>query len=158
LCATQCLFHQWLTICDHGRDLMVVGFTTTYAISAYHHWCCEFESRSGWGLHMIPWSLCKNCWFEAAFWQHQHTGFSINIIFRVCGFDLNILDRGFLLPSKLLNMHEVVKLYWGYILMPVTLLLSTWNMPRALLPSLLLCLGLLLIDLLLLFFNTNNIL
>jgi len=26
---------------------MVVGFTTTYAISAYHHWCCERESRSG---------------------------------------------------------------------------------------------------------------
>jgi hypothetical protein len=22
-----------------GRDRMVVGFTTTYAISAYHHWC-----------------------------------------------------------------------------------------------------------------------
>ena len=21
-----------------------------YAISAYHHWCCEFESRSGWGV------------------------------------------------------------------------------------------------------------
>jgi len=33
-----------------GRDRMVVGFTTTYAISAYHHWCCEFESRSGRGL------------------------------------------------------------------------------------------------------------
>jgi len=30
-----------------GRDRMVVGFTTTYAISAYHHWCCEFESRLG---------------------------------------------------------------------------------------------------------------
>jgi len=30
-----------------GRDCMVIGFTTTYAISAYHHWCCEFESRSG---------------------------------------------------------------------------------------------------------------
>ena len=26
-------------------DRMVVGFTTTYAINAYHHWCCEFESR-----------------------------------------------------------------------------------------------------------------
>jgi hypothetical protein len=26
---------------------MVVGFTTTYAISAYHHWCCEFESVRG---------------------------------------------------------------------------------------------------------------
>jgi hypothetical protein len=24
-----------------GRDRMVVGFTTTYAISAYHHWCCK---------------------------------------------------------------------------------------------------------------------
>jgi len=27
------------------RDRMVVGFTTTYAVSVYHHWCCEFESR-----------------------------------------------------------------------------------------------------------------
>ena len=26
---------------------LVVGFTTSYAISAYRHWCCEFESRSG---------------------------------------------------------------------------------------------------------------
>ena len=32
------------------RDRMVVGFTTTYAISAYYHWCCEFESRSGLGV------------------------------------------------------------------------------------------------------------
>jgi hypothetical protein len=22
--------------------VMVVGFTTTYIISAHHHWCCEF--------------------------------------------------------------------------------------------------------------------
>ena len=33
-----------------GRDRIVVGFTTTYAISAYHHWCCDFESRSGRGV------------------------------------------------------------------------------------------------------------
>jgi len=32
------------------RDRMVVGLTTTYAISAYHHWCCQFESRSGRGV------------------------------------------------------------------------------------------------------------
>ena len=31
----------------HGRDRMVVGFTTTYAISAYHYRNCELESRSG---------------------------------------------------------------------------------------------------------------
>jgi hypothetical protein len=29
------------------RDRMVVGFTTTKVISAYYHWRCEFESRSG---------------------------------------------------------------------------------------------------------------
>jgi hypothetical protein len=34
----------------HCRDPMVVGFTITYAISAYHYWCCELESRSGRGV------------------------------------------------------------------------------------------------------------
>jgi hypothetical protein len=34
----------------HDHHHMVVWFTTTYAISAYHHWCCEFESRSGRGV------------------------------------------------------------------------------------------------------------
>jgi hypothetical protein len=29
-----------------SRDRMVVGFMTAYAISAYHHQRCEFESRS----------------------------------------------------------------------------------------------------------------
>jgi hypothetical protein len=33
--------------CRRGRDRMVVGFTTTYAIITYHNWCCEFEYRSG---------------------------------------------------------------------------------------------------------------
>ena len=33
-----------------GRDRMVVGFTTTYVISAYHHWCYVFESRPGRGV------------------------------------------------------------------------------------------------------------
>jgi hypothetical protein len=33
-----------------GRDHMVVRFTTTYAISAYDHSCCEFESRPWQGV------------------------------------------------------------------------------------------------------------
>jgi hypothetical protein len=37
------IFFCW---CRRGRDRMVVGFKTTYAISAYHHWSCEFESHS----------------------------------------------------------------------------------------------------------------
>ena len=28
-----------------GRDRMIVGFTTIYAISAYHYYSCEFESH-----------------------------------------------------------------------------------------------------------------
>ena len=40
-----------LTNCTRGRrgsDRMVAGFIITFAISAYHKWCCEFQSRSGW--------------------------------------------------------------------------------------------------------------
>jgi hypothetical protein len=35
---------------------MAVGFTTTYAISAYHHYSCEFESRSWWDV--LDTTLC----------------------------------------------------------------------------------------------------
>jgi hypothetical protein len=33
-----------------GRDRMVVGFTTTCAISAYHDLSCEFEPHSWRGV------------------------------------------------------------------------------------------------------------
>jgi len=33
-----------------GCDRIVVGFTTTYAISAYHNNSCEFEPRSWRGV------------------------------------------------------------------------------------------------------------
>jgi hypothetical protein len=42
--------NQLLAGPSFGRDRMVVGFTTTDAISGYHHWWCEFESRSGRGV------------------------------------------------------------------------------------------------------------
>jgi len=42
-----------------GRDRMVVGFTTTCAISAYHHWSCEFEPRSWRGVqHYVIKFVC----------------------------------------------------------------------------------------------------
>ena len=54
-----------------GRDSMVVGFTTTYVISVYHHWC-EFESRSGRG------DICdKVCqWFATGRWFSPGPPFS----------------------------------------------------------------------------------
>ena len=39
-----------------GCDCMVVGFTTTYADSAYHHYNCEFEPCSWRGV--LDTTLC----------------------------------------------------------------------------------------------------
>ena len=36
------------------RDRLVVGFKTTYAISVYHHWWCEFDSDQG-EVYNIMW-------------------------------------------------------------------------------------------------------
>jgi hypothetical protein len=40
----------------HGCDRMVVGFTTTCAMSAYHHYSCEFEPHSWRGV--LDTTLC----------------------------------------------------------------------------------------------------
>ena len=42
----------WLTLREghHACDHIVVEFTTTYAISAYHHYSCDFESLSWRGV------------------------------------------------------------------------------------------------------------
>ena len=47
---------------------MIAGFTTTYVISAYYHWSCEFESRSWWDV--LDTAVCdKVCqWLETGRW------------------------------------------------------------------------------------------
>jgi hypothetical protein len=42
----------------NGRDRTVVGFITTYGISAYHHQRCELKSRSWRGV--LDTTLCDN--------------------------------------------------------------------------------------------------
>jgi hypothetical protein len=44
----------------HGHDRMVVGFKTTYAIGAYHNWCCKFEFRSGGGVQHYVIKFVRN--------------------------------------------------------------------------------------------------
>jgi hypothetical protein len=44
------LWPQAISLVVGTIDRMVVEFTTTYAISAYHHWWCEFQSRSARGV------------------------------------------------------------------------------------------------------------
>jgi hypothetical protein len=53
------ILHPCLT-CHRGLDRMLVGFTTTYAISAYYYWCCEFESWSERGVHHYVIKLSVN--------------------------------------------------------------------------------------------------
>ena len=69
-CLTKLLVPNDSVICRgrHGRDHMVVGFTTTYSISAYNHWSCEFESRLWRGV--LDTTLCdKVCqWLVASQW------------------------------------------------------------------------------------------
>jgi hypothetical protein len=47
---------------------MVVGFITTYPIRAYHHWSCDFESHSWWGVPdtMLCDKVCQ--WFATGWW------------------------------------------------------------------------------------------
>jgi hypothetical protein len=78
----------------HGRDHMVVGFTTTCAISTYHHWHCEFEPRL-WRV-VLDTTLCDKVyqWLVTGPWfspgtqvssisktdRHDITEISFNII------------------------------------------------------------------------------
>ena len=64
-------FYQWKHILEMFRGLslilgavvvVIIGFTTTCAISAYHHWCCEFESRSG-QQHYVCQRLATGQWY-----------------------------------------------------------------------------------------------
>jgi len=64
-----------------GRDRMIVGFTTTYAITAYYHWCCEFESRSGWGVQHYMIKFDSDLWQVGGFLL-DHPGSSTNRIVR----------------------------------------------------------------------------
>ena len=53
---TKLRLHQhWQNIFDKSHR-MVIGFTTTYAISAYHHQSCDFEPRSWPGV--LDTALC----------------------------------------------------------------------------------------------------
>ena len=51
-----------------GLDCLVVGFTTTYAISVYHYLSCEFESHSWWSV--LDTMVCKKVcqWLATGQW------------------------------------------------------------------------------------------
>ena len=52
---------------------MVVGFTTTCRIKTYHHWICEFESRSWWGILDTTLSVKVCQWLATGQWFSPDT-------------------------------------------------------------------------------------
>jgi hypothetical protein len=58
----QTIIHQHVhlrrTKGRRGRDRMVVGFTT-YATSAYHQWCCEFEILTRARCTKLCYTVCQ---------------------------------------------------------------------------------------------------
>ena len=66
-----------------GHDHMIVGFTTTYAISAYHHWCSEFESRSGRGVQQYEIKFVSDLQQVGSFLRVLQVPPSINLIDKI---------------------------------------------------------------------------
>jgi hypothetical protein len=54
-----------------GRDYMAVGFTTTYAINAYHHQRCEFKSHSArvYSIQLYVMKFVSDMWQVGGFLQ-----------------------------------------------------------------------------------------
>jgi hypothetical protein len=63
-----------------GRDRIVAGFTTDCAISAYHHYHCEFESCSWWGV--LDTTICD----DSDLWQ---VGGFLRVVFSTNKIDRN---------------------------------------------------------------------
>ena len=74
---TNCTFICYNNTCHfgvcRGRDHMVVGFITIYAISGYHYKRCEFESRSGKVCSMQHYviSLSMTCYMSVVFSRYS---------------------------------------------------------------------------------------
>ncbi len=63
--------------CLRGRDRMLVGFTTTCAISAYYHERCEFESRSWRGV--LDTTMSVTCGRSVVFTGYSNKTYCYNI-------------------------------------------------------------------------------
>ena len=86
-------------VCCH--ECMVVGFTSTYEISTYHHWCCEFKSRSGWSVQHY---VIRCQWLATGQWFSLRT--SVSSTNKIDRHDITeILLKVALNTIKQLNKH-----------------------------------------------------
>jgi hypothetical protein len=109
-----------------GRDHMVVGFTTTYAISAYHHYCCEFESLSWQGVPDTTLFDKFGQWLAAGQWFsldtlvsstyktdcHNITEILLKVAFKTRTLTLIIFCVFQLFNKMHLTLNVIWNLYW----------------------------------------------
>ena len=81
-----CPFNDYFLIDRGCHDSMVVGFTTTCAISECHQWSCEFEYRSWWGL--LDTTLCDNVYLWLMAGQLLSSGIPISCTNKTDGYDI----------------------------------------------------------------------
>jgi hypothetical protein len=149
-CATDMnrAYHIWVGG-SRGRDRMVVGFTTTYVISAYYHYSCEFESHLWRGVldttlcdKVCQWldtTLCdKACqWLETARWfspvsstnktgRHDITEILLKVALNTRNQPTNLYES---VISHWLYIYIYVKWYlYSYNILYTTALSEPWSM------------------------------
>ena len=86
----------------HGHDRMVVGFTTAYAISAYQHKSCEFESHP-----IIKWQAIA--WYEKLSLNYMSNNAIVDM------FCLRWTSHRILHPCLRIHSHKGNKWYYIFI-------------------------------------------
>jgi hypothetical protein len=103
------------------RDRMVVGFTTTYAISAYHHWCCEGLCIPG-GIILTEVNASALAWFikYSYLYNLQSIYASCDSIYKETGWEtlsFNALHLFRILECSTLRKRSPIEWYWGFLLL-----------------------------------------
>jgi hypothetical protein len=84
--------------------------TATYVISAYHHWCCQFESRSGQCVqhYVIKFVSDFHRGFTNIFWTETLVmgphGKGLNTLWAYDPFLVNVYDNG---TTNTMKRHKV---------------------------------------------------
>jgi hypothetical protein len=122
-------YYEYIVGVRRGHDHMVVGYKATRVINAYHHWRCEFETRSWRAL--LDTTLCDEVcqWLATARWFspviltlreniHLSTGFGLvffmvlNATFHnisLISWRSSLLVEGFGITGK---NHRAVASHW----------------------------------------------
>ena len=101
-----------------GRDRMVVRFTTTYAISANHYWCCVFEQCQSLLMLCVRISIrarCTTLWDTVCQWLATGRWFSQDTLVS----STNKTDHQDITYQQSFE-SQVLGFFWGFFCPPST--------------------------------------